>query len=49
MEFKLNILKSKLIMKKNNINNQNKQDENINIMMNNMNDVTKLINIYKNI
>ena len=48
MEFQLNILKSKLIMNKNNMNSQNKQDENINIMMNNMNDVTKLINIYKN-
>lgn len=48
MEFQLNILKSKLIMNKNNMNSQNKQDENINIMMNNMNDVSKLINIYKN-
>lgn len=48
MEFQLNILKSKLIINKNNMNSQNKQDKNINIMMNNMNDVSKLINIYKN-
>lgn len=48
MQFQLNILKSKLIINKNNINSQNKQDENINVMMNNMNDVSKLINIYKN-
>lgn len=48
MEFQLNILKSKLIINKNNMNSQNKQDKNINVMMNNMNDVSKLINIYKN-
>lgn len=47
MEFQLNILKSKLIINKNNTANQLKQDENINKMMNEMNNVSKLINIYK--